>query len=100
MRRAARVDANHAEIAEVFRRMGCAVADTSRLGSGFPDLAVSRHKKTVLVEIKDGRKPPSARQLTPDEIRFKREWKGAYALVECVDDALMTIKAFLSPERV
>jgi len=90
--RARRVDANHADIIDAFRRMGCSVADLSRIGGGIPDLAVGLYGRTVLVEVKDGRKPPSARKLTPDEDRFRRGWKGYYAIVESLDDVETTVR--------
>ena len=80
------MDANHAEVVEAFRRLGFAVADLSRLGSGIPDLAISRAGRTALVEVKDGDKPPSARKLTPDEERFRDGWQGAYYVVQSCDD--------------
>jgi hypothetical protein len=96
MRRAARVDANHSGIINAFRKYGCSVLDTSQLGGGAPDIIVGRWMRCVCVEIKDGEKVPSARKLTPLEIKFKREWKGAYALVENLDDVHYTVKHFLS----
>jgi hypothetical protein len=95
MRRAARVDGNHAQVMAAFRKMGCTVEDTSRLGSGFPDCVVSRWQKTIFVEIKDGSLPPSARKLTPDEIRFKRETKGVYCIVENLNDVQFAVKHYL-----
>lgn len=86
MRRAARTDENHAEIITAFRALGFAVSDTSRLGKGFPDAVISRQKKTAVVEIKDGKKPPSARKLTADEKRFKETWSGVHLIVESLDD--------------
>lgn len=86
MRRAARTDANHAETIAAFRAIGFAVSDTSRLGNGFPDAIISRSGRTAVVEIKDGKKPPSARKLTPDEQRFKDGWRGAHLIVESLDD--------------
>lgn len=82
------MDANHAEIVAAFRRLGYSVADTSRLGNGFPDLVVAKAGRTVLVEVKDGDKPPSARKLTTAEREFKATWKGEYRIVESVDDVL------------
>lgn len=86
--RARRVDANHAEIVAAFRQLGYSVADTSRLGNGFPDLVVAKAGRTVLVEVKDGAKPPSARKLTEDEQTFAGAWRGEYRVVESVDDVL------------
>ena len=96
MRRANRVDGNHSIIIDTFRKMGCSVWDTSRMGEGGPDCVVARWQKTICVEIKDGNLSPSRRALTPEEIRFRREWKGIYVIVESVDDALMTVKVHLS----
>ena len=86
--RARRVDANHAEIAAAFRQLGYSVADTSRLGSGFPDLVIAKGRRTVLVEIKDGRKSPSKRRLTPDEQAFADAWRGEYRIVSSVDHVM------------
>ena len=88
MRRAAKSDANQREIVATFRSIGCSVAVTSGLGDGFTDLVVARRGKTILVEIKDGSKPPSARKLTPDQITFHAEWRGIIVIVESIDDAL------------
>jgi hypothetical protein len=44
-----------------------------------------------LVEVKDGAKPPSARQLTPDQERWHREWRGPVAVVTSVDEALRAV---------
>lgn len=87
MRRAARTDANHAEILQAFRDCGFQVFDTSRLGGGFPDCVVHRNTHgVVLVEIKDGAKPPSARKLTPDEDEFAQRFP--VDIVTSVDDVL------------
>jgi hypothetical protein len=82
MRRAARVDANHAEIVAAFRACGCQVLDLSRVGGGCPDLLVSARGVLFLVEVKDGTKPPSARRLTSMEAQFHEIWR-----VEIVENA-------------
>ena len=87
--RARRVDANHARIVKAFRQMGCNVLDLSRVGQGCPDLLIAKHGINVLVEIKDGSKPPSARKLTPDEQQFHADWKGRVATVLDVEDAAL-----------
>ncbi len=86
MRRAARVDRNHSEVINAFRAYGFSVHDTSRLGAGFPDCVIAKSGRTAVVEIKDGELPPSARQLTPAEIKFRDSWQGIYLLVESLDD--------------
>lgn len=88
MRRAAKIDANQPEIVQAFRRAGCSVAITSAVGDGFPDLVVGINGLNVLVEIKDGAKPPSARRLTPDQVDFHGNWRGQVIVVETVDQAI------------
>jgi hypothetical protein len=96
VRRAAKVDANHAEIVKALRAAGCGVIDMSPMGKGVPDLLV--HAPTfpacrmpVFLEVKDGKKPPSARKLTPDQERFHREWKGCVFVVTSADEALAAV---------
>ena len=86
MRRAAAVDANQSEIVAAFRKLGCAVFPTHQIGKGFPDIAVKCGPRLVLVEVKDGRKPPSARKLTPAERLFHDAWVGVVEVVSSVDD--------------
>ena len=88
MRTRARKDDNHQSIIKTFRKLGVSVADTSQLGGGFPDIVVGLRGVNVLVEIKDGKKPPSARKLTPAETAFSESWGGWYAVVENDDDVL------------
>jgi Holliday junction resolvase len=94
-RRAAKTDDNQQEIVDVFRRIGCSVAITSGLGDGFPDLVVARRGKNLLVECKDGSKPPSKRKLTPDQIEFHATWRGIIVIVESIDGALAAAAEYL-----
>lgn len=88
--RARRVDANQSVIASAAIAMGCSVADTSKLGAGFPDLVLGvstlKGRVNFLVEVKDGAKPPSARKLTTAEREFRDGWRGQYAVVSSVDE--------------
>lgn len=89
MRRAARTDANQNDIVAALRAIGCKVAITSAVGSGFTDLVCSRGGVARLVEIKDGSKPPSERRLTPEQVTFHAEWAGQPVhVVESVAEAL------------
>jgi len=92
-RHAARTDDNHAEIIKAFRKFGCAVADTHALGNGFPDCVVAKNFKTAVIEIKDGSKPLSARQLTTDEKKFRAAWLGLYFVVESLSDVIDVVRA-------
>ena len=76
MRARGRIDANQNEVVAALRAVGCNVAITSALGSGFVDLVVYRPATGLLrlIELKDGSKPPSKRKLTPDEEEFARKF--------------------------
>lgn len=87
MFRAARKDANHKDIVNLFRRLGWAVLDVSQL-KNCCDLVVSKGGQTICIEIKDGTKPPSDRKLTEGEAKFQSEWKGRYQIVCSEDDVL------------
>lgn len=89
--RAGRVDANQPEIVQTFRDLGCTVAITSNVRDGFPDIVVGIHGINVLVEIKDGSKPPSKRKLTPDEQEWHDNWKGGVVIVESVEDVISLV---------
>ena len=75
MRRAARVDANHKEVVDEFRRLGCSVLDMSRLGDGAPDLLIGYGGVSILVEVKDGLKPPSKSTLNNDQLQWWMNWR-------------------------
>ncbi len=92
--RAKRVDDNHGAVVAALRKAGCVVQSLATVGRGCPDLLVLRGGKTTLLEVKDGSKPPSARRLTADEVR----WAGMAAsagvdvyVVSCPADALLAV---------
>lgn len=93
MRRAGRVDANQAEIVSDLRDVGASVAVTSNMGGGFPDIVIGYRGINYLFEIKDGNKPPSARQLTDAEKEFHITWRGAIYVINNSDEALEIIGA-------
>lgn len=95
MRRVARVDGNQKKIAEIFRKAGASVACTHQLGHGFPDLVVGFNGRTILIEVKDGDKAPSARQLTEDERKFHSQWQGAIAVVAHESEVLDVLATLL-----
>lgn len=87
MRYAAKIDRNQPEVVKLFRKLGWTVLIISQLKSCC-DICVSKNGRTIMVEIKDGEKPPSSQKLTPGEIKFKDAWQGEYRIVNCVDDVL------------
>ena len=93
MRRAAKVDANQAEIVAALRKAGAGVCDLSAVGQGCPDLLASYRGQWFLIEVKDGQKPPSARQLTPDQNKWHAQHRATVRIVTSVTGALEAIGA-------
>ena len=92
MRLAARRDANEDQVVSALQACGAYVKKIN--GSGEFDLLVWYRGYTLLLEIKDGRKPPSAQALTPAEEKFHREWPGDNLhIVNSVDAALALLKS-------
>jgi hypothetical protein len=81
MRRASKVDDNHAEVVKALRKIGAKVVDLSRVGGGVPDLLVGIAGKWLLIEVKDGAKTASRRRLTPAQARWHLEHAGLPAFV-------------------
>lgn len=100
MRRAAKVDANQGEIVDALRAAGCGVVSLAAVGHGIPDLLVHGPFypwALLLLEIKDGSKPPSAQKLTDDQEKFHARWKGAIKVVRSVDEALDAVGVVRNP---
>jgi len=91
MRRAARRDTGEPEIIKALRDCGAYVKVINDEGTF--DLLVWYLGHTLLLEVKDGTKPPSARRLTDAEQKFHDEWPGENLhIVNGVDDALALLK--------
>jgi Holliday junction resolvase len=94
MRRAARTDATQTDIMSALRQAGAIVHSLASVGNGMPDLLVLHRGQTILLECKDGRKSPSKRTLTPDQVRFMENWQGGpIAIVDSVEAALRVLRA-------
>lgn len=97
LRTASRVDANQPAIVERLRAIGASVLHVHQLKNCF-DILVGYRKQTFLMEIKDPAQPPSARQLTAGEAKFKAEWRGSeYHVVHTFDEALAILTARPGP---
>ena len=90
--RRGRIDDNQQTIVNILRTTGATVVLLSGVGKGVPDLLVGFRGVTLLMEIKDGKKPPSDRKLTTDQQKWHAEWRGgALAIVDSADSALRMI---------
>ena len=100
---AARVDANQPEIVKALRGVGATVQHLHKVGQGCPDISVGWRGTNYFLEIKDGSKPPSARELTPAQKDWHAGWKGQVAVVCNADEALAAIGANIvrmAPESI
>jgi hypothetical protein len=91
MRRAARRDDNEQDIIKAMRAEGAYVKQIN--DEGLFDLLVSYRGETLLIEVKDGAKPPSARRLTEAELKFHEEWPGSdLFIVTSVEEAIALLR--------
>jgi len=74
MRRASRRDFNERRVIDALKACGAYVKQINDAGAF--DLLVYYRGYTLLLEVKDGDKSPSARALTPAEAKFHAEWPG------------------------
>ena len=81
--RAKRTDSNHAKLVRELRTAGFTVADTSGMGSGFPDLVISRQRVTKLVEVKS---PKGKLRLSQAE--FISRWQDEVIVAKDVLDVI------------
>lgn len=93
MRRAAKVDANHEAVVSALRSCGATVHSLAAVGDGCPDLLVGWRGMTLLVEVKDGSKPPSRRRLTQAQVDWHAAWRGGMvAIVESPEAVLALLE--------
>ena len=97
MRRAAKVDRNHTEIVHALTSIGATVQDLSAVGQGCPDILVGFRGRNVLLEIKDGKAPPSARRLNERQKRWHIWWKGQVTVVCSAEEAIAVVVGELCP---
>ncbi len=85
--RARRVDDNLTSVVSAYRALGCTVWICNSNVDCIVGYGASERSEGIseLVEVKDGSKPPSARQLTPAQVAFRRVWTGGIRLIESLD---------------
>lgn len=90
--RAAKADANQASIVAALRQIGCSVQPLHTVGKGVPDLLVGIRGQNLLLEVKDGAKPPSAQHLTPDQKDWHQAWRGHVEVVNSIEQAIIAVQ--------
>jgi hypothetical protein len=83
-----RADRNQPEIVDTLRKLGFMVHHLHEVGSGMFDLLIEKYGLHILVEVKDGLKPPSGRELTKAQRRFHFAWRGMRCVVICKQDCM------------
>lgn len=97
-----RVDGNHAEVTQALRDIGASVLDIHDIGGGAPDLLIGYRGQNILLEVKDGRLPPSHRKLTLDEYKFCDNWRGGsiYIIYSPVDAVTLVNKMTMEDDGI
>ena len=91
VRRVARVDDNQAEIVKALEEAGALVTSLAAIGGGVADLLVLTPAKDLrLLEIKNPKRPPSRRRLTPFQVEWHKVWP--VTVVTTVEGALEAIQ--------
>jgi hypothetical protein len=92
MRRAAKVDANHAEVVEALRKLPCEVLSLAPMGKGCADLLVNFRETLILLEVK----PPGEKQ-NAAQIKFAERWP--VAVVRSGAEAVLAVVEAANPGR-
>lgn len=96
MRRAAKKDANHNEVADYLRARGWSCEDCHKHGDGFPDFIAGKPGVGCLVEVKD-----KGGKLTPKEQKFAERYRGPYIVAYSGEHAEQQLEAMwtMTPAR-
>lgn len=90
------IDDNHNEVVSAFRRLGGVVTSTTCVKQ-FCDMVVAYNGHWILIEVKDGKKPPSQRKLTEREQRYHDDVSKVGCMVhivESVEDVIKLIEIY------
>ena len=88
-----RADKNQPAIVKDLRKLGIAVTSIHAVGEGVFDLLCAFHWLVFSIEVKDGAKPPSAREFTPAQTRWNGWWPGLKAVACDTDDVARIVQA-------
>ena len=94
-----RVDSNQVEIVRALVSMQCTVVHLHTLGKGVPDILVGCRGINVLVEIKDGEKALSKRQLNATQIAWHANWRGLTPVVISSSDEARALVNYCNSRR-
>jgi hypothetical protein len=92
MRARAKTDSNQPDIVDGLRSIGASVQILAAVGKGCPDLLIGYRGVNVLLEIKDGAKSPSRRELTDDQVIWHGRWNGQVASATNLEEAIAVVQ--------
>ena len=95
----AKKDANHNDVQDMFTVHGFMTLDVSSLKCGF-DFIAWKHGQVFIVEVKDGKKPPSATKLTEKEIEAEKKYSGEYYVIFSSEQARQLIERKYEKESI
>jgi len=84
---AKRRDANEPDVVKELEAIGCTVFRLDQPA----DLLVGFRGLNLLVEVKDGSKPPSQRELTDAQAVFSSEWRGQWLEAKTPHEAVQAV---------
>jgi hypothetical protein len=97
VRQAPNLDGNHTEIVNAFRGLGASVISLAAVGHGCPDILVGYDcgalKINLLVEIKNFNEGTVKGELSDDQAKWHKDWRGQVAIVRSLEDVGFLIKA-------
>jgi hypothetical protein len=90
MRRAAKIDSNHADVVKVLLAYGCSVQSLAAIGHGCPDLLAGFRGRNWLFEVKPmvGVREPRPKALNQDQVLWHAKWAGSVHTVTSGEEAL------------
>jgi Holliday junction resolvase len=80
-------DANHNDIENALRSIGCDVCSTHTVGNDYPDLLAHLNGKAVFIEIKT-----EAGAFDISQLRFLATWRGYTAFVKNAEEAIKVMR--------
>jgi len=99
LRRAAKVDANQAEVVVALQKAGASVTSLAAVGGGVPDLLVSWGGRWYVLEVKDGARPPSRRKVRANQAAWHDQQRAEVHVVLSPEDALRALGMITSGPR-
>lgn len=99
MRRAAKVDGNHADLVAGLRACGAFVQSLATVGQGCVDVLCGFRGRWFVFEIKDPAQPLHKQKLTPDEVRWHQvaSLHAPVYVITTLDQAIQILTAKETP---